>query len=220
MAIAFSASGNTITAASGTTVVSPSIAVGVGDLVVVCGGDAVGGTAPSISDSLGQSWTALTGPTTNGRRLAKWYSVITVGGSMTVTLTYDSSTVRRAVIVAAFTGLGASPLDANPANVSDNTSPYDCPSTGTLAQLDELVIGFAVVQAGGSLSATSPDTLLENPRAAGLTVAMSYRIVSGTSAVSPQFTGPSDSGVVGTASFKGGSAVLIPRRVDPVYLRM
>lgn len=197
--------------ATGTTCAPTALSVAVGDLAIVAFADQVGGSAPTIADTLGNSWTALSGPTTNTARLSKWFSRITTGGSMTVTITFGSSANSRAGIVATFSGSQATPNDANPANANDATSQYDCPSSGTLAQTNELVIGFGGVAGpnGDVVAAVAPDILVTDIGTTGgaagtnTTAILTYRVVSATTAVAPAFTIDANrTGVVGTASFK------------------
>lgn len=179
--------------------------VAVGDLVVVLSTtDGDFGTEPTISDNLVNTWTALTGPNSNGARMNKWYTVVTVAGSMVITLT-ASVGGEQAAVRGLFTGAQTSPLDRNPANVNDNTSPFDCPSSGVLAQADEAVIGFRSSGVTGAIAATSPDLLVGTVSSSGgapMTAGMSYRIVAATTAIVPQLTGPGSVGINGTASFK------------------
>lgn len=198
--------------ATGTTLTLGPVTVTAGDIIVVLFGDQVGGSAPTINDDIGgNTWTALTGPTTNTARISKWYCIVTNGGSMTVTVTFGSSANARAGALGAWDSsiFGASPLDANPANANDSTSPYDCPATGTLAQADELVLGFcsrasnaALVAGGSELGIIEAHSSGSGGAGANISVGLTYRKVTATTSIQPQMTGSSVAGVAGTASFK------------------
>lgn len=186
--------------------------VAIGDVAVVAFADQVGGSSPTIADDLGNTWIPLSGPTTNTVRASKWYSIIANPGIMTVTITFGSSAASRAGVLAVWdaSAFGASPLDKNITNANDSTTPYDCPTSGTLAQADEIVLGFVFVAGieGNINTVTSPSTLAVaygstgGNAATNSSVAISYRKVTATTAVAPQFTGTSRTGIVSTASFK------------------
>lgn len=209
--------------ATGTTLTLGVAVVVAGDVAVVAFADLVGGSNPTIADNLGNTWTPLSGPTTNGVRASKWYSAITNAGSMTVTITFGSSAAGRGGVMAVWGSNFVGALDKNATNANDSTTPYDCPTSGTLAQADELVIGFAFVNGPDTnvAAATSPDTLVGPGGSSGgsattnATAAISWRKVSATTAVAPQFTGTSRAGVVGTASFRVTPVVAgTPKLVD------
>jgi hypothetical protein len=198
--------------ATGTTLALGPVTVAAGDIIVVCFGDQVAGTAPTIGDDIGgNTWTPLSGPTTNTARLSKWYCIVTNGGSMTVTVTFGSSANARAGALGVWDSsiFGASPLDANVTNANDSTSPYDCPLSGTLAQTDEIVLGFCSRASNAALSAGALETGIIEAHSSGsggaganVSVGLTYRKVTITTSIQPQMTGTSVAGVVGTASFK------------------
>jgi hypothetical protein len=197
---------------TGTTLTLGPVTVVVNDLAVVAFADQVAGSAPTIADDLGQSWTALAGPTTNTARISKWYSRVTVAGSMTVTITFGSSNNSRAGAVCIYNNIAATPLDANPANANDATSPYDTPATGALAQTNELVLGFGALAGpvGDVVAATDPDGAVQKQATTGGSAGsnsmavMIMRLVRSTTTVTPQFTDTTANrtGVLGTATFK------------------
>lgn len=198
--------------ATGTTLALGPVTVAAGDVIVVLFGDQVAGTAPTIGDNIGgNTWTALTGPNTNTARISKWYCIVTNGGSMTVTVTFQSSAGARAGALGVWDAslFGASPLDSNVANANDSTSPYDCPLSGTLAQANEIVLGFCARASSAALSAGASETGIIEAHSSGsggaganVSVGLTYRLVTATTSIQPQMTGTSVAGVVGTASFK------------------
>ena len=115
--------------------------------------DWVGGSTPTIADSKNNSWKLLAGPTTNTVRKTEWYSVITHGGLLTIRISFNASTGSRAAVVAVFSGTSSSPLDANPTDGTGNTTPFQAPSSGALAQANELVTG------GFALAGSTDDTI-------------------------------------------------------------
>ncbi len=188
-----------------------SFAIYRGNLIVVClCHNAL--TSITIADNLSNTWTALSGPTTNTITMQKWYSLITNGSAsgLTVTITFASSANARAGGALVFSGIDNAALDTNATNVNDSTSPYDCPTTGTLAVADETVCGFGALAGAGTdtIAATSPDLLGTKGGTTGggtnATVVLTYRFVNATTAVAPQFTDVTSSrtGITGSASFK------------------
>lgn len=142
-------------AEGGKTGAALSVAIGcsVGNLVRVTFADRVGGPAPTIADTKGNSWMLLGGPTTNTVRKTEWYSIITNGGLLSIRVSFNNSSNSRAAVVAVFSGTSATPLDANPADTTGKTSPFNAPSSGTLAQGDEVVTG------GFALAGSTDDTI-------------------------------------------------------------
>jgi hypothetical protein len=136
------------------------------------------------------------------------FTRVTTAGTLTqVDITATASGNNVACIVAAFEGpTNASPLDANPAAITaDTSSPYVCPATGVLAQADELVIAWFVQDGNVTISATAPNTLVATENTSTvLTAALAYQIVTATTSIAPEFTStvtPLES-VLGTTTFK------------------
>jgi hypothetical protein len=212
--------------ATGTTLALGAVTVAVGDVVVVLFGDQVVGTAPTIADNLGNTWTPLTGPNTNTARISKWYSAITVAGSMTATVTFQSSAGARAGALGVWDSSFIGILDKNIANANDSTSPYDCPLSGTLAQANEIVLGFCARASNAALVAGASETGIIEAHSSGsggaganVSVGLTYRLVTATTSIQPQMTGSSVAGVVGTASFKitpivAGTPKLVDNGID------
>lgn len=211
---------------SGTTLTLPTVTTAglaipyanVGQELVAVFADLVGGTAPTISSSPTCSWNALTGGTNGSMRMSAWNCTVTTGGAFTVTFTHDSSSAARAGSVVVLRGLTASPLDANPAVATDNTSPYDAPSSGTLAQATEIVLGYfalngPTVYSYNGTVAFATDTIAPgasdiftvsngafqatgvgfngttgSTAATNVTTGFTYRTVSATTAVQPRIT--------------------------------
>lgn len=122
------------------TTIAVNLTTSSGDLVACALADQVGGSAPTIADTGGNSWTALNASTNTVRKSA-WWSRVT-GNVTTITVTFGSSAASRALVCGAFSEVIASPADTNPADGTDSTSPYDAPLSGTLATTDELVLGL------------------------------------------------------------------------------
>jgi hypothetical protein len=203
--------------ATGTTLAPLNpVTVLVGQLVVVAFTDQVGGSAPTIADNLGNTWTPLTGGT-NTTRLSAWYSRITVAGSMTVTVTFGSSSAARAMAVGVFNGITTSPLDKNPAALTDSTSPYTSPATGVLTQADELLVTYCGLAGPNTdnVSFTSPNTdggragTSGGGGASNCFIALGYSIVTATTSVTRDTTDATNNraGVIGIATFKLGTPV-------------
>ena len=148
-------------AEGGTSGTALTIAVGcsAGNLVRVTFADRVGGPTPTIADGKNNVWKPLAGPTINEVRKTEWYSSITHGGLLTIRISFNPSTASRAAVVAVFSGTSAAPLDANPADGTGSGSPYNAPSSGTLAQANELVTG------GFALAGSTDDTIAASTEA-------------------------------------------------------
>jgi hypothetical protein len=207
-------SGGTGVAATG------SVSVAVGDLIFMLYGmranTPTGAGSPARSDDLGNTYNLLHESTTGGGRVCTAYSIVTAGGTLTTaTWAHTSNTADDAHCVGVFEGpFDATPLDASITPIADAASPYICPSTGTLAQADELVIA-CVAQSNGSTTAsyaaTSPN--LKAVAASSGTGAntcsscLGYQVVSATTAIAPEFTtATSTSGSTAVYSFKKGSS--------------
>jgi hypothetical protein len=184
-------------------------------------------TANAVTDNLGNSYTAQNAGSDAGNATGRaFYSIVTSAGTLTavnvdVTAT---STDDAAVAADVYEGpFAASPLDANPANVTnDITSPFVSPATGTLAQADELIIAWIAETNCRTMSATAPFTLGQNVLSTSegsvnsVGVAIARRVVSATTSVTCEWTagGALNSDVLGIASFKkaaGAVDLSLPR---------
>jgi len=141
------------------TALTIAVACSTGNLVRVTFADRVGGPTPTIADGKNNVWKLLAGPTTNEVRKTEWYSSITHGGILTIRVSFNPSTASRAAVAAVFSGTSSAPLDANPADGTGASSPYNAPSSGTLAQANELVTGgFALAGSTDDTIATATET--------------------------------------------------------------
>lgn len=203
---AFNATGTTVTASfSGT--------VNAGDIVVFAVADQMTSTVTiTVSDSVGgNTWTQLSGPTTNTIRASKWYCIVTNGGvNFTVTATFTSQNASRAAVGCVWDShsFAATPLDKNVTNANDSTTPFTCPLSGVLAQANEIVLGFTFSAGNTVFTATSPNLLGATVASSGgsaatnSAVAIGYQAVSATTSIAPVFAGTSRTSVQSTASFK------------------
>jgi hypothetical protein len=142
------ASATNSSAGTAGTTLTASLTASSGDLVVCNFADQVGGSAPTIADTGGNSYTALN-TSTNTVRKSSWYSRVTASPG-TITVTFGSSSNSRALACGRYQAMMTTPLDTNPADANDSTSPYDSPLSGTLAQTREIVLGtFALAGPGG-----------------------------------------------------------------------
>jgi len=194
------------------TLASGSAAVVVGDLVYAVFGEQTAPTTTTVSDNLGNTYTAVQAATDAGTSTGHAYwSLVTVAGTISaITAVANGGTSNFAGIAGLYQGpFAASPLDANPTQItSDVTSPFTCPATGTMTQiggLQSLVIAWGVGTGSTSWAATSPNLIDGNiATAAVLKVALGHQVVSVNTTVSPEFTAganPTDA-VLGTSSFK------------------
>jgi hypothetical protein len=212
--------------------------VSAGQDVVVAFADLVGGSTPTIADDNSNTWTARNGGTNGSLRMTVWTSRITTGGDfMTVTITHDSSSAARAGMMGVTRGVPSSGFDKNPSVVTDDTSPYTSPSTGTLSQANEIVIGYYALQGPttytfptglgtDTIAVTTPSTFgSSGPSSTGwggrgttggsdntnVTIVLSQRSVTATTAVTPEITNSTANrtGLAGVLTFKtdGGTAL-------------
>lgn len=213
-AATLSAHANNTGAAVGTTMTLGPIAVTAGQLMVVAFADRVGGGTPTIADNLdGNAWTTL-GPTTSTVRLTSYYKVATTTGNLTATLTFTSSSAKRAGAIGSFTFTSGYVIDTHPADNTDATTPFDCPSSGVLAQASEIVFGSRANATTGTLAATAPNLIVDTAATTGGSstgVGLCYQVVNATTAVAPQMTGTSAAGVDATFSFKLGTGIGDPK---------
>lgn len=183
-----------------------SVAVSVGDLVISVVCQQTNLTVTGVTDNLGNTYTAQNAGTDAGAVTGRaFYSIVTTGGTLTsVTAACTGSTNDGVHIVAAFKGV-FSAIDKNIANItSDVTSPFTCPSTGTLTQADEIVISWGVANHGTSWSTSSPSLqAIQLANSTTIKAAINYRVVAATSAISPAFTAGSNptQAVLGTFTF-------------------
>lgn len=195
-----------------TNALSGSVSVAVGDLVFVCFGQQSSLTASGVTDNLGNTYTAQnTGNDTGSSTGRAFYSRVTAAGTLTTcTVAATSSSLDYAGLVAVIAGpFLSSPVDKNPANVTaDATSPFTCPSTGTLGQENEVVIAWGTCTSGtnATWAATSPNTLAgQTNNSTNIKAVIGYQTVGATGSVTPEFTAGSNPGdaCLGTVSFKG-----------------
>ena len=206
----------------GTGISCAGMTVAVGDLVVVAAGYAASQssiTSWSISDGLGNTYTALAlGVAADGVCCFSAYSLITAAGNAVVASSHGTTTADEGIAVVRFEGpFTATPLDKNPTMLTDSTSPFDCPSSTTLSQADELIVGLLGSSKGqdvatSGLAATSP-AILRKVSVSGTGAntagsAISSWVVSATTAVAPQFTvtATAQGSHIGTVTFKKGTA--------------
>lgn len=183
-----------------------SVSVAVGDLVYCTFAQQTNLTVTAASDNLGNTYSAVNAGTDGGDATARcFYSRVTVAGTLTTvsfaaTASGNDASCIADVIEGPFV---VSPLDANPANGTDVTSPYTCPATGTLAQADEVVMAAIAIKGNLTVVATSPSTIAGTVARANISCGQSRRVVSATTSVAPEFTaGVNDHSVQVTASFK------------------
>lgn len=197
----------------GTVPISTTLAVNVGDLVVVAWGVSSSPSFTNFTDNLSAtSWNTLAGGTATAQ--LQWaYKIADVAGNMTVSANYASTTTTTRIVAAQYAGpFASSPLDTNPASTIDSgpVSTHNCPATGVLAQANELIVAvLSINSANFTTLATSP-LLLDN----SFPVSFGHEVVASTSSVTPVFTTTDNNtppnpslliGREGTASFVAGS---------------
>jgi hypothetical protein len=188
-------------------VCSGSVSVSIGDLIVGICGQQTNLTVTACADNLGNTYTAQNAGTDPGSPTARvYYSVATVAGTLTaVNFTTTGSTNDWAGLAMVIEGPVGS-IDANIANTTtDVTSPFTCPSSGTLASANEIVIGWGAANQSTVWAATSPNLLAGNTNnSTNVKVALGYQLVTATTAVSPAFTAGANptTCILGTFTFR------------------
>lgn len=200
---------NSATSIGTSIVASGTRAVRLGDLIFVVGGEQTALTITGVTDNLGNSYTSCnntvntTGAIT-GR--AFWARVKDDGTLTTVTMACNGGTNNGVIVVAIIEGPITNAIDSDPANItSDITSPFNCPTTGTLGQANEIVIGFLVGSGSTVNTATSPNLLADQQATASILHAtIGYQAVTVTTAVIPVFAAGSNPAnqLMGVASFR------------------
>lgn len=196
-----------------------SVAVSVGDLIVGVLAQQTALTITAMGDNLhgASTYTSQNVGNDDGNATGRMFYIrVTTAGTLTsVNAVTTASTNDVAFIAAVFEGpFTAPPIDRNPANnAGDITIPHACPPSGTLAQADELVIGWCSLTGTTEVStADSPFNDAGEVTAAGLTIHanIAYLLVSATTTLTPSFSQATDaasSNVLGTASFKKDTSV-------------
>lgn len=203
-----------------------SVAVVVGDLVFAVIAQQTTLTVTAVTDNLGNTYSATNAGTDGGNVTGRaFFSRVTVAGTLTsVNAAVTAGTLDAAIRVPVFEGpFSVSPHDttANPANTTaDLTSPYPTPLTGTLAQANNLIVGWQCASGTGSTFAvTAPGTLDGQASAsANANAIVGYRTVAATTSVQIVFTEVGDvpnANVLGTAAFKIAAAA----KSRPVFRR-
>lgn len=197
-----------------------SVSVSVGDLVFCVIAEQTALTATTCTDNLGNTYAATNAGSDPGTPTGRAYwSRVTVAGTLTqVRVAATASSNNYAIVAAVIEGsFGASPLDKNPANITNDTSsPYTCPATGSLAQNDEVVMAWMTWDNVNVHSATAPNTKALQAGSTGCSAMIGYQAVASTSSVAPAFTGGAlASDVLGTSSFKQTAAAISAALPNP-----
>jgi hypothetical protein len=194
--------GNTATTTAGTTTASGST------FVAACSWDATA-TSPGVTDSKGNTYTAVGTPQldTFGAYVQLFVCQNGAGGSShtaTFTTTGSSYPVIHLIEI---TGAETASLDKT-AQGQDFASPFTLTSP-TLSQADEIVISVCGNQSGTGAYATSTGTLLSQEPDTGSywTSGVGYIIVASTAAVTPSWTKGAGAAGLALATFKQSSGV-------------
>lgn len=189
------------------------------DLLVAVVGEYTVNANAVLTDSKGNTWTALTSYQASSQdRITIWYARPTVGGFVgpahTFTITDATSTIPS-ISVTAWSGSATAPLDQQTGNTS--ASGTTC-ATGAItpSTVGSLVItGFtAAIDAGSNPTVGSSYTILANAVAASslaVSSAIAYLITGGTS-TNPTWTNPTgSSSAAEIVSFRPAAATGVVR---------
>lgn len=188
--------------------------VAVGDLIVVAVAERSSLTVSAVNDNLGNTYSAQNAGTDGGNTTGRaFYSRVTVAGTVTsVDVTTTASADDCAIAAGVWEGpFVTSPLDANPANASGDTSnPYPGPASGTLSQADELIVAWATIANGRTMTVDAPFSLAlsqlsaASGAASSVSMTLAYQLVAATTTQTPSFNQGAvvSASVLGTMSFK------------------
>lgn len=214
----------------------PAAGVAAGNLLVIVGGFAAGGTITGITDTGGHTWTLNTVAQDDrnaANRVVLAYVVCTSGlvSGNTVSITSSiTGFANRLYMLAEFSGnASASALDKTTsapdsfptANLMDSTA------TATTAQTDEVLVGcFAYNSTTNTITSYGSGYTGMTTLSAGLRVASAWQIVSATGAYNAQATQSGTAAVwgAGIATFKAAAAATSlaftgPAQPHLIYLR-
>jgi len=186
-----------------------AVTVAVGNLIVVFVVEQTSLTVTGVTDNLGNSYSAFNAGTLGGSSSGRaFWSLATVAGSSTPVAACTSSAHNASIDVAVYEGpFAASPLDANPANTVDTSSPYTSPLTGTLAQADELLVAYYMSSSGTAWSAPSQGSISVQAAAASANGCIVGAVVAATTSTSIDVTQTSvGNAMQGIGSFKQAAA--------------
>lgn len=196
------------TGASSSTVTTNAVDTTGANLIVVAVGSYDGLTAEALTDSKGNTWTALTAYRRVGDDRVRLYYCYgpTVGSGHTFTFAATNS--FSSIAVQAWSGAASSPHDQeNGANAAASTI-----ATGSVtpSENDEILVSAAVNEAGTISSIDSSFTTSNLQAAAGglaYGVGMAYKIQTTAGAENPTWTLPSSQKTAATIStFKAAGA--------------
>lgn len=183
-----------------------------GNLIVVGGGDAgaTSGHTLSVSDSLGNTYTAAQSNFTgaNNDVLSLWYVASSLAGANTVTVTVSGTGADHYCWAAEYSGIATvTPLDQTTAAANAGVTAWTSGNV-TTTQASELLIGWAM---GGNGAATATAgtgwTLQASTTAGSQSPAWEDQIVSVTGTFAATFTySAAVSGVDAIATFKAAGA--------------
>ena len=226
----FQANAASIVAAPALALSTGSGAVSVGDIVVVMLCEQTGLTVTDFFDSQGGSsgsptYTAQNAGTLSGTNVSGrcFWRRVTVAGTLTsITGVASASSHNYAAVAAIIDGpFVASPVDANPANTTtDTSSPFTTPATGTLAQaILEVVVSWIAQTGSNTLTATAPTIKAIQQNSVNVVGAiLGTQVPPDTTSVTPAYTGtaPTDN-VLGTISFLGDTTITVLIETPPHY---
>lgn len=190
---------------------SGSVSVAVGDLIFGVFAQQTALTATgTVTDNLGNTYAYVNAGTDGGVETIRcFWARVTVAGTLTqISVPATASANDASAVASVIEGpFATSPLDANPANLTDvdNDTPYPCPATGVLAQADEVVMAAIAIAVNTAVAATAPGSITQTVARANISCGVQRRVVSATTSVTPEFTGAKGDSTTTTASFKKAS---------------
>lgn len=209
-------------------------AVTTGELVIVFFACGDGTSTPTISDSSGHTWTALSASpkkdVSNGASASGWFTVATVTATITVTIADVSAGGFNGTSVTTVTGQAASSIEnaSNGGTIAGSSSSNGMTTGSVTTTADGCLIFSFIVDDGSTRTSnqytagTSPNAFTElsgasqDPGGASdATYAVEYFTQTSAGAINPTWTqGNTDTAVGLTAAFKvasGGETITMDK---------
>jgi hypothetical protein len=202
-----SSSTASVTSAGLNVTVSPSIAVAEADLIYVVLAQIAALSFTGVTDTYGNTYAAAAAARDAGNLAAGAFYAIAVANATMTTIHFNSTASGNdwACVVGVIEG-PFSAIDANPVNaINDVATPYLCPASAALAQLDEVVMSWMASDlALTTLVPASPSVVVDGTLSTMPAAILASRVVASQSSITPSFTTTSGTpgfSVLGTTSF-------------------
>lgn len=170
---------------SGDTITINSVKAGSTLVLAIRTGDNLSNV--SVSDNVGGAMTVIDSTSASGYYGGMFYLANAAAGTHIATITYTGGAFALFVAFSEISGVAtSSPLDQHSIAVDQTGSPTNSGTTGTLAQANEMIIGWsAFIGTANNIAAVSPGVL---KTATSLKYALSADVIAATTGLSRGFT--------------------------------